>query len=141
MHCKHVFLLPDVDAAIELTMRSRFKSWNAIVSAPVSRFSVLIPAFERVMAFGRPFGAVAILSQLSQSGRVAVWMSEAGTWPSYATRSCVSLRSRGLRAICFNEGRSQCKSSAKHLGKYEKAGRYVGRQRAYFLRENVGQVL
>jgi hypothetical protein len=22
--CKHVFLLPDVDAAIELTMRSRF---------------------------------------------------------------------------------------------------------------------
>src|SRR5262249_4351511 len=39
----------------------------------------------------------------SQSGRVAIWMGEAISSSSDATRTHLSLRPRGLRAICFNE--------------------------------------
>src|SRR5215471_21787445 len=62
------------------------------------------PRFRARDGVGRPFGAVVILSQLSQSGRVAIWMSEAISGSSYATRSRVSLRSRGLRAIASTSG-------------------------------------
>src|SRR5262249_51480059 len=52
-----------------------------------------------------PFAAVVILSQLSQSGRVAIWMSEAISGSSCATQSrvCFAHEGYGLRAICFNE--------------------------------------
>src|SRR5215470_20353575 len=64
-----------------------------------------------------------------------------------ATNPCVTIVGigRSTRLVLVSADFSHAQSwrrlqgQPKHLGRYEKAGRYVGQQHAYFLRENMGR--